>query len=132
MLTSRSNEPELLFSVAGVARMMNVTKEAVRDAVRQKRLRTEMILIGGSVGISIPLSAVAECWNLPNERVQAIKDNAGQGVLNAPVSILTALASRRSGHGQVNLPQSSTLGYESGSDAASCSGEPSLPAPRAA
>lgn len=73
MLASRLSEPELLFSVAGVARMMNVKREAVRDAVRQKRLRTEMILIGERVGISIPLSAVAECWNLSSERIQAIK-----------------------------------------------------------
>lgn len=101
MLASRLIEPELLFSVAGVARMMNVTKEAVRDAVRQKRLRAEMILIGGRVGISIPLSAVAECWNLPNERVQAIKDDAGQGVQNAPVSILTAFVSHRAESEQV-------------------------------
>jgi len=101
MLASRLTEPELLFSVAGVARMMNVTKEAVRDAVRQKRLRAEVILIGGRVGISIPLSAVAECWNLPNERVQAIKDDAGQGVQNAPVSILTAFVSHRAESEQV-------------------------------
>ena len=101
MLASRLSEQELLFSVAGVARMMNVTKEAVRDAVRQKRLRTETILIGERVGISIPLSAVAECWSLPNERVQAIKDDAGQGVQNAPVSILTALVSHGSELGRV-------------------------------
>ena len=101
MVASRLSEPELLFSVAGVARMMNVTKEAVREAVRQKRLRAETILIGGRVGISIPLSAVAECWNLPNERVQAIKDDAGQGVQNAPVSILTAFVSHGFESGQV-------------------------------
>lgn len=106
MLASRLSEPELLFSVAGVARMMNLKSEAVRDAVRQKRLRTEMILIGGRVGISIPLSAVAECWNLPDERVQAIKEDAGQGVQNAPVSVLTALVARRPEQGQVHLPQS--------------------------
>lgn len=101
MLASRSSEPELLFSVAGVARMMNVTKETVRDAVRQKRLRTEMVLIGERVGISIPLSAVAECWNLPDKRVQAIQDEAAQGVQNAPVSILTAFVSCGSESGQV-------------------------------
>ncbi len=101
MLASSLSEPELLFSVAGVARMMNVTKETVRHAVRQKRLRTEMILIGGRVGISIPLSAVAECWNLPNERVQAIKDDAGLGAQNAPVSILTAFVSHGSESGQL-------------------------------
>lgn len=101
MLASRLSDPELLFSVAGVARMMNVTKETVRDAVRQKRLRTEMILIGGRVGISIPLSAIAECWNLPSERVQAIKDDAGQGVQRPPISILTALVSHQSELGQV-------------------------------
>ena len=55
---------------------MKVTKGAVLDAVRQKRRRTETILIGGRVGISIPLSAVAECWNRPNEQVQAIEDDA--------------------------------------------------------
>ncbi|MDE0106812.1 MAG: hypothetical protein OXN96_03335 [Bryobacterales bacterium] len=101
MLASKLSEPELLFSVAGVARTMNVTKEAVRDAVRQKRLRTEMILIGERVGISIPLSAVAECWNLPDERVQAIQDEAAQGFQNAPVSILTAFVSCGSESGQV-------------------------------
>lgn len=100
MLASRLTELELLFSVAGVARMMNVTKEAVRDAVRQKRLRTETILIGERVGISVPLSAVAECWNLPNERVQAIREDAGQGVQNAPVSILTAFVSHGPESGQ--------------------------------
>lgn len=101
MLASRLSEPELLFSVAGVARIMNVTKEAVRDAVRQKRLRTDTILIGGRVGISIPLSALAEYWNLSSERIQAIKEDAGQGVQNAPVSILTAFVSCGSDSGQV-------------------------------
>ena len=100
MLASRLSEPELLFSVAEVARKMNVTKEAVRDAVRQKQLRTEKILIGGTVGVSIPLSAVAECWSLPNERVQAIKDDARQGVPITPVSILTAFLSHGSESGQ--------------------------------
>ena len=43
-------DSELLFSVAGVARMMNVPKEAVRDAIRHKRLRAETILIGDRIG----------------------------------------------------------------------------------
>ena len=50
---------------AGV--VMNVPKEAVRDAIRRERLRAETILIGERIGISIPYSVVSEFWNLPRE-----------------------------------------------------------------
>ena len=100
MPAPRMTDAELLFSVAGVARMMNVPKEAVRNAIRGKRLRAEMIIIGGRVGISIPLSAVAEFWNLPRERVRTIEAEAGQGSQNAPVSVLTPIMSHRAGPGQ--------------------------------
>ena len=65
MVGPRMTDSELLLSVAAVARMMNVPTEAVRDAIRQERLRAEMI--GDRIGISIPLSAVAEFWNLTRE-----------------------------------------------------------------
>lgn len=91
MAVPRMTDSELLFSVAGVARMMNVPKEAVRDAIRHKRLRAETILIGDRIGISIPLSAVAEFWNLPSDRVRTIEAEARHGV---PVSVLTPIVSR--------------------------------------
>lgn len=94
MAVPTMTDSELLFSVAGVARMMNVPKEAVRDAIRHKRLRAETILIGDRIGISIPLSAVAEFWNLPRDRVRSIEAEAGHGVPNAPVSVLTPIISR--------------------------------------
>ena len=94
MAVPRMTDSELPFSVAGVARMMNVPKEAVRNAIRHKRLRAETILIGDRIGISIPLSAVAEFWNLPRNRVRAIEAEAGRGVPNAPVSVLTPIVSR--------------------------------------
>lgn len=94
MAVPRMTDSELLFSVAGVARMVNVPKEAVRDAIRHKRLRAETILIRDRIGISIPLSAVAEFWNLPRDRVRTIKAEAGQGAPNAPVSVLTPIISR--------------------------------------
>ena len=100
MVGPRMTDFELLFSVAGVARMMNVPREAVRDAIRHKRLRAEMILIGDRIGISIPLSAVAEFWNLPRERVRTIEAEAGQGAPNAPVSVVTPIISRGRGPGQ--------------------------------
>lgn len=94
MAVPRMTDSELLFSVAGVARMMNVPKETVRDAIRHKRLRAETILIGDRIGISIPLSAVAEFWNLPRDRVRTIEAEAGNGVPNAPVSVLTPIILR--------------------------------------
>ena len=94
MVGPRMTDSELLFSVAGVARMMDVPREAVRDAIRHRRLRAEMILIGGRIGISIPLSAVADFWNLPRERVRTIEAEAGQGAPNAPALVLTPIISR--------------------------------------
>ena len=94
MAVPRMTDFELLFSVAGVARMMNVSKEAVRDATRHKRLRAEMILLGDRIGVSIPISAVAEFWNLPGDRVRTIEAKAGNGVPNAPVSVLTPILFR--------------------------------------
>ena len=94
MAAPRMTDSELLFSVAGVARIVNVPKEAVRDAIRHKRLRAEMILIGDRIGISIPLSAMAEFWNLPKERVRIIEAEAGQGSPSVPVSVLTSIISR--------------------------------------
>lgn len=103
MTTPRKTDSELLFSVARVARMVNVPKEVVRDAIRHKRLRVETILIGDRIGISIPLSAVAECWNLPRERVRMIEAEARRGTPNSPVSILTPIISRGRGLGQGSI-----------------------------
>ena len=94
MKKSRTIDPVVLFSVPGVSRMMNVPKEAVRDAIRLGRLRTEMILIGDRIGVSIPLQAIAEFWSLPEARVQMIEKQARQGTVNAPVSIVTPLISQ--------------------------------------
>ena len=100
MAVARMTDSELLFSVAGVARMMNVPKEAVRDAIRHKRLRAEMILIDDRIGISIPLSAVAEFWNLSRETLRTIEAEAGKGSQNAPVSVLTPIMAHGTGPGQ--------------------------------
>ena len=94
MAAPRMTDSELLFSVAGVARMVNVPKEAVRDAIRHKRLRAETILIGDRIGISIPLSAVAEFWNLPRDKVRTIEAAAGQSAPTAPVLVLTPIMLR--------------------------------------
>ena len=99
MVGPRMTDFELLFSVAGVARMMNLPREAVRDAIRHKRLRAEMILIGDRIRISTPLSAVAEFWNLPRERVQTIEAEARQGAPSTPVLVLTPIISRGKGLG---------------------------------
>ena len=94
MPKSEMTEPMLLFSVAGVSRMMNVPKAAIRDAIRQRLLRTEIILIGDRMGMSIPLSAIAEYWNLPKVRIQLIQEEARKGAYKAPVSIVTPLISK--------------------------------------
>ena len=91
MTKPKTTDPVLLFSVPGVSRMMNVPKEAVRDAIRHRRLRTEMILIGDRIGVSIPLPAIAEFWNLPKARIQMIEEQARRGDLSTPVSIVTPL-----------------------------------------
>ena len=105
MTASQTTESELLFSVAGVARLMNVPKEDVRHAMRRKRLRAEMILLGDKVGVSIPLSAIAEFWSLSPATVQAIETEARQGVLNAPVPVVTPLFTRRIGSGETTEPE---------------------------
>ena len=79
---------------------MNVPKETVRDAIRHKRLRAETILICDRIGISIPLSAVAEFWNLPRETVRTIEAEAGQRVPNAPALVLTPIIARGSALGK--------------------------------
>ncbi len=94
MAVPRMTNSELLFSVAGVARMVNVPKETVRDAIRHKRLRVETILIGDRVGISIPLSAVAEFWNLPRDKVRTIEAEAMQSAPTSPALVLTPIISR--------------------------------------
>ena len=94
MAAPKMTDSELLFSVARVARMVNVPKEAVRDAIRHKRLRVETILIGDRIGISIPLSSVAECWNLPRDKVRTIEAEAGQSARTGPVLVLTPIISR--------------------------------------
>ena len=98
-------ETDVLLSVSGVARVMKVSKEFVRDAVRSKRLRAELILVGDRLGVSIPLSAVAEFWDLPKAMVNQIETEAGKGVAKAPVAVLTPLFSRGGGlHGMTAPP----------------------------
>ena len=75
--------------------MGNLPKEAVRGAIRHTRLRSETILIGGWIGISIPLSAVADFWNLPGDNVQTIEAEAGQIAPTGPVLVLTPIISWR-------------------------------------
>lgn len=91
MSESETFEPEVLCSVAEVARLMNVSKETVREAVRRKRLRTEVILVGDRIGVSIPLSALAGFWNLSQATVDRIDTDARKGIRKAPVAILTPL-----------------------------------------
>ena len=97
MSGSETSEPEVLFSVAGVARLMGVSQEAVRDAVRRKRLQAEMILVGHQIGVSIPLSAIAEFWNLSQATVNRIDTYARKGIRKAMVSIVTPLILQRAG-----------------------------------
>ena len=88
-------EPEVVLSVAEVARLMNVSKEDVRNAVRSKRLRVEVIFVGDRIGLSVPLSAVAEFWNLSQATINEIQTDARTGIRKAPVAIVTTLFSRR-------------------------------------
>ena len=76
--------------------MMNVPQEAVRDAITHKRPRAEVILTGDRVGVSIPLSAMAEFWNLPREGVRTNETEAGQGAPHAPALVVTPIISRGS------------------------------------
>ena len=97
MSASETSEPEVQFSVARVARMMGVSREAVRDAVRRKRLRAEVILVGDQIGVSIPLSAVADFWNLSQASVNRIDTDARTGIRKAMVAIVTPLILEQAG-----------------------------------
>ena len=103
MTSYEISEPEVLFSVAEVARLMNVSIESVRDAVRRKRLQAEAILVGDRIGVSIPLSAVAECWNLSQATVNEIETDAQKGTRKARVAIVTPLFLRGGGVGGVSV-----------------------------
>ena len=52
MTTPETTQPELLLSVARVARLMRVPKEFVRLEIRRNRLRVEAVLIGDRLGIA--------------------------------------------------------------------------------
>lgn len=100
MSESEAFEPEVLFSVAGVACLMGVRQEAVRDAVRRKRLQAEVVLVGKQIGVSTPLLSVAELWNLPRATVKRINADAKEGIRNATVLIVTPLILQRARSGE--------------------------------
>ena len=70
---------------------MNLSKEAVRNAIKEMRLRAEVISIADRIGVSILLSAVAEFWILSKAAVDKIDTDARKGIRKAPVAILTPL-----------------------------------------
>lgn len=91
MTSQEVAKPEALFSVGQVTRLMNVSIESVPDAVRSKRLQAEAILVGDRIGASIPLSAVADGWNLSQASVNEIETDAWKGTRKARVGIATRL-----------------------------------------
>ena len=101
MTTPESIKPELLFSVARVARLMRVPKEFVRLEVKRNRLRAEAVLIGDKLGAAIPLSSVAECWNLPKARIRQVESVARPCGLDSAVPIISPLVRSRTDVGEV-------------------------------
>ena len=93
MTTPDTTQPELLLSVARVARLMRVPKEFVRLEIRLNRLRAEAVLIGDRLGVAIPLSGVAERWNLPGASIPQVESEARPCGLKSAVSITSPLVS---------------------------------------
>ena len=91
MTTPETIKPELLLSVARVARLMRVPKEFVRLEVRRNRLRAEAVLIGEKLGVAIPLSAVTERWNVPTARIRQVESEARAHGVGFPVQIISPL-----------------------------------------
>ena len=102
MTTPETTQPELLLSVARVARLMRVPKEFVRLEIRRNRLRVEAVLIGDRLGIAIPLSAVAVRWNLPVTSIRQVESEARRCGLQSPVSIISPLVSSVPDLGEAN------------------------------
>ena len=91
MTTPETTKPELLLSVARVARLMRVSKEFIRLEVRRNCLRAEAVLIGDRLGVAIPLSAVVERWNLPPARIRQVESEARPRGLDYAVPIISPL-----------------------------------------
>ena len=91
MNSSQSIKPEVLLSITRVARLMDLPSEFVRRAIRSKQLRAEAVVIRGRLGVAVPLSAVAEHWNLSTDLLREIEVEARQGDIDSRVPIVTRL-----------------------------------------
>ena len=92
MSSSQGIKPEVLLWITRVARLMDLSSESVRRAIRSKQLRAEAVLIGGRLGVAVPCSAVVEHWNLSTDLIREIELEARHADINSPVPIVTRLA----------------------------------------
>ena len=97
VMSSQSSEPEMLLSVAKVAKLTNVSEWGVRQAIKRKRLRSEPVLIDNKMRVAVPLSAMVEYWNLPASKVHLIESDARQHAREAPVQLVKRLSASVSG-----------------------------------
>ena len=91
MNSLQSVKPEVLLSITRVARLMDLPSESVRRAIRSKQLRAEAVVIRGRLGVAVPLSAVAEHWNLSTNLLREIEVEARRGDIDSRVPIVTRL-----------------------------------------
>ena len=89
---SQNSGPEVLVSVAKVAELMKVSEWAVRQAIKRNRLGTATLMIDNKLRVAIPLSAMAEYWDLPVATVNRIESDARQECLEAPYSVVKRLS----------------------------------------
>ena len=100
MTTPEITKPELLLSVARVARLMRVSNECVRFEVRRNRLRAEAVLIGDKLGVAVPLSAVAGRWNLSAARIRQVESEARPCGIDSAIPIISPLVRSKRGVGE--------------------------------
>ena len=91
MNSSRTIKPEVLLSIARVARLMALPSESVRRAIRGKQLPAEAVFVRGRLGVAVPFSAVVEHWNLSADLIRDIELEARHGDIDSPVPIVTPL-----------------------------------------
>ena len=96
-MDKKSVESELLLSIAYVAQLMDVSEWGVRQAMKRKRLRSEAVMIDNMMRVAIPLSAMAEYWNLPEAVVDQIESDARQRAFDAPVPVVKRLSTSAAG-----------------------------------
>ena len=76
---------------------MDVSEWGVRQAIKRKRLRCQAVLIDNMMRIAIPLSAIAEYWELTPAEVDQIDSDARLHALDAPVAIVKRLSASDKG-----------------------------------